>query len=246
MASRVRAISLYRRIAATYRAEAGRLLAIAAIVFVPLGLVEALGEKLTDVDLKELTELELAALVGAGLAQGGTALLGEVFYSGAVAAVVVGARTGGHRPLGKIARELPYARLIAVDLVFSFAFAIGVVLLFIPGIVFLTYFALSAPAVEIEGRGVRDAFRRSAQLVRGRFWTVLAVVVPVTAAVEAFSEAGGSVGESVFGHELFGEWLGATVIEIVATPVYAVAVVVLTIALIETRGERLPNSAAAD
>ena len=240
------AIHLYRRIVATYRAEAGRLLAIAAIVFIPLGLVEALGEKLVDVDLESLSELEIIALAAGALAQGGTALLGEVFYSGAVAAVIVGARKGGHRSLREIARELPYGRLIAVDLLFSLGFAIGVLLLFIPGIVFLTYYALAAPAVEIERRGVRDGFRRSRELVRGRFWTVLAVVFPVTLGAEALSEAGGSVGESLLGHNLLGQWLGATLVEIVATPVYAVAVVVLTIALIEARGERSPGSAPAD
>jgi hypothetical protein len=243
---RVGAIDLYRRIAATCRSEAGRLLATAAIVFIPLGLVEALGEKLIDVDLDSLTELEIAALAVAAVAQGATALLGEVFYSGAVAAIIVGARTGGHRPLREIARELPYGRLFAVDLLFSIALAIGLLLLIVPGIVFLTYFALSAPAVEIENRGVWGGFRRSAQLVRGRFWTVLAVVLPITVGVEILSEFGGSVGESLLGHNLLGAWLGATTVEILATPVYAVAVVVMTIALIEERGERLPGSAAAD
>ena len=239
-------IDLYRRIATTYRSEATRLVAIAAIVFIPLGLVEALGEKFADVDLNELTELELAALVAAGVAQGGTALLGEVFYSGAVAAVIVGARTGRRRRLREIAAELPYGRLVAIDLLFSLGFLVALLFLFVPALVFLVYFALCAPVAEIEDRGVRASFRRSAQLVRGRFWTVLAVLVPVTAAVEAFSEAGGSIGESLLGHDLLGEWLGSTLVEIAATPVYAVAAVVITITLIEARGERLPGSAAAD
>jgi hypothetical protein len=243
---RVGAIELYRRIAAISWTEAGRLLTIAAIVFIPLGLLEAAGEELLDVDVDQLTDLEIAAVVAGALAQGGTALLGEVFYSGAVAAVIVGARTGGHRPLREIAPELPFGRLVAVDLLFSIGLAIGVLLLFVPGIVFLVFFALSAPAVEIEKRGVRGAFRRSAQLVRGRFWTVLAVVVPITIGVELLSEAGGSIGEGLLGHNLLGEWLGATLVEIAATPLYAVAVVVVTIALIEGRGERLAGSAPAD
>jgi hypothetical protein len=244
--ARVRAIDLYRRIAATYRSEAGRLLAIAIVVFIPLGLVEALGEKFADVDLNEVTGLELAALVGAALAQGGTALLGEVFYSGAVAAVLIGARTGRQRRLREIARELPYGRLVAIDLLFSLGFLVTFLLLFVPALVFLVYFALCAPVAEIEDRGVRASFRRSAQLVRGRFWTVLCVILPITLGVELLSEAGGSIGEGLLGHNLLGEWLGATLVEIVATPLWAVAVVVVTIALIEGRGERLGGSAPAD
>jgi len=246
MRSRTGAIGLYRRIAVTYWSHARRLLAIAVVVFVPLGLVEALSGRLLDVDLESVTELELVAVVTAGVAQGGTALLGEVFYSGAVAALIVGARTGSQRPLGKIARELPYWRLIVIDLLFSIGLLVALLLLVVPAFVFLVYFSLTAPVAEIEDRGVRAAFRRSAQLVRGRFWTVLAVVVPVSIGIELLSEAGGSIGETLLGHNLLGDWLGTAVVEIAATPVYAAAVVVMALELIEARGERPRASAPPD
>ncbi|GLW05332.1 membrane protein [Microtetraspora sp. NBRC 13810] len=44
-------------------------------------------------------------------------------------------------------------------------------------LVFTTFFALSAPAVVLERRGVIDAMRRSWRLVKGDFWRVLGILV---------------------------------------------------------------------
>jgi len=230
---------LYRRIIATLRAEAVPLLTVAAIVFVPLSLLEAVGEQALEIDLEDLTVLEAGGLAIAALVQIGTSLVGEVFYAGAVAALIVEKRTGVRRRLSDVARELPYLRLLAVDLLYSLGVAVFFVLLIVPGVLFFTYFALTAPIVEIEERGIRAAFRRSRELVRGRFWTVLAILLPVSVVIELLTEADQAAVKSLLGHSLLSEWLGTSIVNVVLTPIYAVAAVVLTVELIEAKGGRL-------
>jgi hypothetical protein len=235
---------LYRRILGALRTEWGALLAIAAIVFLPLSLVEALSERGLELEAEELTILEIGAVAIAGLVELAGSLLGEVFYAGAVAAILVGSRTGIRRRLSEVARELPYLRLIGVDILYILGVAVGLVLLVVPGVAFFAYFALTAPIVEIERRGIRAAFGRSLALVRGRFWTVVAVLLPVTVAIELITEADQALVAALLGHSLPAEWLATAIVNIALTPIYAVAAVVLTIELIDARGERLRSAAA--
>lgn len=57
------------------------------------------------------------------------------------------------------------------------AVAIGLLLLIVPGLVLLTFLALIVPVIVLENRGVVEAFRRSAELVRGNGWHVFGVLV---------------------------------------------------------------------
>jgi len=235
---------LYRRIIATLRAEAVPLLTVAAIVFVPLSLLEAAGEQL-EIDLDDVTVLEAGGLAIAALVQLGTSLVGEVFYAGVVAALIVDKRTGVRRRLGDVARELPYMRLLAVDLLYSLGVAVFILLLIVPGVLFFTYYAVTAPVVEIEDRGIRAAFRRSRELVRGHFWTVLAILLPVSTVIELLTEADQAAVKALLGHSLLSDWLGTSIVNVALTPIYAVAAVVLTIELIEAKGDRLPAHSPA-
>jgi hypothetical protein len=230
---------LYRRILATTRAHAGPLLLVAVVVFVPLSLLEALGERALELDWEDLSAFETGALTVAWLFQVASSLVGEVFYAGAVAALLVGERTGVERRLRDVARELPYLRLISVDLLYSLGVAASFILLIVPGVLFFTYYALTAPVVEIEERGIRAAFRRSHELVRGSFWTVLAILLPITVVIELLAQADQAGINALLGHSLLADWLGGTIANILVTPLYAVAAVVLTIELIEAKGDRL-------
>jgi hypothetical protein len=53
----------------------------------------------------------------------------------------------------------------------------GFVLLIVPGLILLTMWAVIAPAIVVERRGVFDAFGRSRQLVKGQGWPVFGTVV---------------------------------------------------------------------
>jgi len=167
-------------------------------------------------------------MVGGALLTAITALVGDIFYSGAVAAVVMADRDEAHHhALGELARALPYGKLIAIDLLLVLAVALGFVALIVPGLVLLTWFALAAPVAKIEGRGVFASFRRSRELARRDFVRVFAVVIPIVVASQALSALAQSGALDLLGEGFAGEWAGATLAELISTPIFALATVVL-------------------
>ena len=231
---------LYVRVGRTYVSWARVLLPLAVVVFVPLGLVHAipLHAHLNSIDIEGgLAFLGLAAAV---VVLGATGLLGEVFYTGAVSIALTHPHSGGRPPsLREVARLVSYQQLVAVDLIYGLAVVIGLLLLFVPGVLLYIYFGLAAPVVEIEGHGVRAAFRRSARLVRGHFWLVFAVLVPIEIAGDVITNLVTDLATHLVSGSLFVEWLTDTLTNIVLTPFYAIAAVLLTLDLIAARdGER--------
>jgi hypothetical protein len=232
-----RLASIYRGIAGTYRSKAGPLLLLAAIVFVPLGLLDALT---TDVEVDSLdfsSIVHIVALVGAAAAITMTGLLGEVFYSGAVAVSLTHAEHEQAPPLMEVARRLDYRRLILVDLAYVAFVVVGLLLAFVPGILVFVWFGLAGPVVEIEGRAVVGALRRSAGLVRGNFWLVLLVLGPVEIVGDVVGEAVGHGVHSALGDSFFASWLAESASNIAFTPLFAVAAVLLTLELISEKGK---------
>jgi hypothetical protein len=216
----------------TYARWAPSLVLLAAIVFVPLGLVHSLT---LGVDVDSLNLEGALTILAVTLALGTltvTGLLGEVFYTGAVAISLTHPHDGHPPPLREIAGMVAYRRLIAVDLIYGLLVAVGILLLVVPGAVAFIYFGLAAPVVEIEKRGVRGAFARSLQLVRGSFWVVLAVLLPIELAGDALTRLATAVAHDLLGETLLSEWLADTLANIAFTPFYAVAAVLLTVELI--------------
>jgi hypothetical protein len=233
-----------REAIATYRAYFLPLLVLALVVFTPLGLLEAAMEGVDEID-DEVDELTAIALVAALFGVAITATLGDVFYTGVVAAAVSRRRTGVRHDLAQIARTLPYWRLLAVDVVYALAVAVGLVLLIAPGVVAFGWFGLAAPLVKIERLGVRAALRRSRELVRGCFWRVLAILAPALVAGEALGELLGSGGPWLLGDGFAGEWLGTVLAEALTAPFFALAAVVTAHHLIAARAESASPSGAA-
>jgi hypothetical protein len=230
----VSAKGIYLETVRTYWQRAGFLLLVGALVFVPLGALDALANEIGEVrveHLGDLADLAVAALALGVIAQATTSLLGEVFYSGAVALTLVRREHGLPPGLVEIARSLSYGRLIAVDILFGAAVAIGLLLLVAPGVLVFTWFALAGPLVEIEDDRVRSAFARSRRLVRGRFWTVLAVLAPIALANEALTSAALSLSHDAIHHEFLAAWIGESATNVVLSPFYAVAAVLITLEL---------------
>lgn len=224
------------------RARWGTLLVAALIVFVPLALVdvgsERLREPLADSELGAGAGLAaLLAAFGAALA----ALVGEVVYAGIVARVVVAEREGHEPSVRELLSELPLLRLIVVDALLALIVAAGFLALIVPGFVFLVWFALVAPAVEIERLGVSGSFRRSRELVRGRFWLVCGLVFPTLIAEGVLSSAAASISWWGLGDGFLGDWVSAALTNVLTSPLYAVAVTAL---FLELRDERRALSRA--
>ncbi len=232
MSGTVRPIALYARIVRTYASWARSLLLLAAVVFVPLGLVHAVAIHAEIGSLDLGSELKIAAAAAAVLALAATGLVGEVFYAGAVAISLTHPHDSEPPSLREIAGMVSYGPLIAVDLIYGALVAAGLVALVVPGILCFVYLGLAAPVVEIERRGVRAAFARSWRLVRGRFWTVLAVLVPIEIAGDGVTGLATGLAHGLLGDSLLGEWLADSLANVATTPFYAVAAVLLTLELI--------------
>ncbi len=228
MAERIRPISIYVRIARTYARQAPSLLLLAAVVFVPLGLIDAITVNAEVGSLSVSNGLLGAAVVALTV----TGLIGEVFYSGAVAISLTDAAHGRAPSLREIASRLNYRTLIAVDLLYGLIVATGLILLFVPGVAAFVWFGLAAPVVEIEARGVRGAFQRSWDLVRGRFWTVLMVLGPIEVAGDGIAGLAAGLAHRLLGHSLLGTWIAESLSNVVLAPIFAVATVLLTLDLI--------------
>jgi len=236
-----RLFSLYARIWRTYFAWGPSLLLLAAAVFVPLGLVHAIPTHFEVESLDFDAGVELFALSLALLALTGVGLLGEVFYAGTVTILLTHPGEDHEPPsLRQIAAELNYGRLIAIDVVYVVLVALGLTLFVVPGVLAFVYLGLAAPVVEMEGRTVRGALRRSWRLVRGHFWLVLAVLVPIEVASDTVTNAATALAHGLLGNSLPAEWLTDTVSNIVLTPFYAVAAVLLTVDLIAARDGAAP------
>lgn len=140
------------------------------------------------ITLIPLTAISLATKddSGSGLAIAGVAwlvsiIIGLLVYSrfaGLVVNLMVqsvrGTKLGFKQALdaGK-----PYGwKLIGFFILYSIAVTIGYIFFIIPGIIFMIWFSMGAFVIVDEKRGVIEAFSRSKELVKGRFWEVFGVI----------------------------------------------------------------------
>jgi hypothetical protein len=236
-----RVASTYARVFRTYFRWAPSLLLLAVIVFVPVGLIHAITVHADVGSLDFSNGLKLFAAAAALLALAGTGLVGEVFYTGAVSISLTHPHDGEPPSLREVAGMVNYRRLVAVDLLYGAIVGAGLVLLVVPGVLAFIWLGLAAPVVEIEKRGVRAAFARSVQLVRGNFWLVLAVLVPLELGGDAVTDLVTTLAHNLLGGSLPAEWLADTASNVVLTPFYAVAAVLLTVDLIGAQDGESPQ-----
>lgn len=233
--------TFYARIGKTYFRWSPVLMLLAVVVFLPLGLVDALSTEL-DVDALDLDSgIKIAALVAATGALTATSLLGEVFYSGAIAISLTHPAEERPPSLLQIARRIDYGRLIAVDLVYVLIVVAGMILFLVPGVLAFVFLGLAGPVVEIEKRSIGGALKRSYELVRGHFWLVFWIFVPIEIGGDAIGESLGHLVHDALGHSFFATWMAESVSNIVLSPVFAIAAVLLTLDLIARRDGSAPE-----
>lgn len=146
-----------------YRDQAGVLLPIAFWLFLGVAILEGvLGESLAVLAVALLT----LALV----------FLYQGMVVGLVRDVQDGRRDNSVREL--VSSVLPVLMpLIGAGLLTALGIVFGSLLLIVPGLYLLTIWAVTAPVIVVERRGVFDALGRSRQLVRGNGWPVFGAVV---------------------------------------------------------------------
>jgi hypothetical protein len=229
-------LSVYARIGRTYWRWAPSLVLLALAVFIPLGLLHAITVNAEIGSFGFSAGFKLLAAVGAVLAIAATGLIGEVFYTGAVAISLTHRHEGQPPSVREIAGMINYRTLIAIDLLYGALVAVGLVFFFVPGILAFVWLGLTAPVVEIEHRGIRAALARSVHLVRGRFWTVALVLIPIEILGDGLTDLATSLTHGLFGSELICEWLADVIANVAFTPFYAVAAVLLTVDMIREKG----------
>jgi hypothetical protein len=216
------------------------ILALALVAFLPLGLLDALTANV-EVDALDLTSgIKVAALALAVGAIATTGLLGEIFFSGAIAISLTHPHGEDPPPLREIATRVKYGRLIVVDLAFVAVVAVGLLLGFVPGLLAFVFLGLAGPAVEIEEQSAGGALRRSFQLVRGHFWLVFWVLVPIELAGDAIGHGLATLVHDLLGETFVATWLAEALANIVLSPLFAVAAVLLTVDLIAARDGTAP------
>jgi len=237
---RRRLAAVYTDIWRTYWGWLPSLLILAAIVFLPLGLLDALSLQV-NVDSLDLTSgIEIAALMLAVGAVTLTGLLGEIFFSGAIAISLTHPEHEGPPKLREVARRIKYGQLIIVDIAFVAIVAVGLLVGVVPGVLGFVFLGLAGPIVEIEERSATGALRRSFQLVRGNFWLVLWVLVPIEIVGDAIGGGLAGLVHHELGDSFLGTWLAEAASNAVLSPVFAVAAVLLTVKLIAAKEGAAP------
>lgn len=235
-----RLVATYGDIWRTYWGWMPSLLIFAALVFFPLGLLDALSLQV-DVESLDLTSgIEIAALLLAVGAVTMTGLLGEIFFSGAIAISLT--HPHGERPPGprEIASRIKYGRLILVDVGFVAIVAVGLLVGIVPGVLAFVFLGLAGPIVEIEERSALGALRRSFELVRGNFWLVLWVLLPIEVLGDAIGGGLAGLVHHELGDTFLATWLAEAVSNAFLSPVFAVAAVLLTVELIARKDGAAP------
>jgi hypothetical protein len=210
---------LLRDVLVVYRRHWPALILAAALVFAPLAVVDALLEHAHPEGFLAVGTVT----IGESLFH----LIGDVFYTGLVAAAVVAWHAGGPRqsPIG-VARHLPWRTGTAVDVVLPIMTAIGFALLVVPGVLVYVYLSLTPAIVELEHTGMRESMRRSLRQVRGNFWRVLlvfVVVLGVSSAIEELLQAAVTA--------TIGDGLVNWVIQLFSAPFNGLATVLMAVAL---------------
>ena len=150
----------------TYRAQFGVLIHAALIVFVPVAIVSGL--------LRDDGGIFLILVANV------VSLIGTSLYQGVVVEAVRDIQDGRRdSSLGDLFKSVTpvLVSLVLAAIVAGIAIGIGFILLIIPGLILVTWFAVFAPVIVLERAGPIDSLGRSYNLVRGSSWQVFAVIV---------------------------------------------------------------------
>jgi hypothetical protein len=117
----------------------------------------------------------LGALIGVVVT-----LVGLFWVQGALVTAVSDIRDGRvdlalGETFGKVKPRLP--AIASAGILAGIAIAIGLLLLIVPGLLLLTWWAVIVPVIVLEGVSAGSSFSRSRELVRGHGWGVFGVLV---------------------------------------------------------------------
>jgi hypothetical protein len=161
-----------------WRARTGRIALAAFVFFVPPAALYFGAEYVRDVYADSSGPARLALLAGLITLASIARFLGAIFFAGFLdLAIGDDYFRGERRTLREALRDLPWAPLLAVDIVVNVTASIALLAFVVPGLVVYVLWGLVGPVVVQERRRVRDALRRTAQISRPHWLMVLGLVV---------------------------------------------------------------------
>lgn len=212
-----------------YGAQAGVLLPVAFCLFLVVGIVDGLLA----------TSLVLLPLTFA------ISVVAATLYQGMVVNLVRDVQDGRR---DSTAGELLNAAapvilpLIGAGILSGLGIGIGLVLLIVPGLILLTIWAVIAPVIVIERKGVIDAFGRSRELVRGHGWQVFGVIISVFLIALVVGAVLGAIGAAVISG-VAGRIVFNVISSTLTAPITALAAAVIYYRLRAMEGEPPPAAA---
>jgi hypothetical protein len=170
-----------------YTSNIRKLLIIAAVVFIPIGIIQLFitaGSGVSQFDLfdpEAIAEGRLpagfGALIGGTLVLSLISLIGTLFVQGAAIKLFAGAYQGIDQTWQESVRfGIDKSLLILGTAILSaLGSGIGLLLCIVPGVWLWTSWYVAIPALLVERIGPVEALTRSFRLVKQRFWPVLGV-----------------------------------------------------------------------
>lgn len=222
---------VYAQIFHTYRAWWMYILPLAAILLIPLDVLDSVAERgIESLGADGWLESVLMTTVTGAISS--TSLLGQVFIAGAIGLSLTHARNGKPPSVRWMVGHIRFVKLIVVDVLYVIAVLIGLILLIIPGLLALIFFSLVGPVVELEQRNFRGAFARSFQLVRSDFWLVAWVLASAQLIGYLIGEGAAWLTRFILGENTVVDGLAKGASDVILDPLFALAIALLTMRLI--------------
>ena len=217
-------------------AELGRgrfwfMLKLALAIFIPLGLLGTLDAWY----VQGATESANFERIVAGAIISSTTLVGTLVYAGAVASALVHAGPDFEPTFGWVLRTTRWRTIIAIDILFSIAVVIGLVLLIVPGIILYARWVLAAPIADIDRIGIRAAFHRSTAESKGHRIAIVTLLLALSIATGVLQSGISTLADDL-GSTFAVEWTASLLSQIIVDPPYALLAVAFVLELRQRRG----------
>ena len=215
--------AVFEKLFAVYRDQFTIFVPAALIIFVPVALLQALA----------------VGTGGFGFFVLGSVLsiIGSFLLQGVVVEAVRDIQDGRRDlSLGDLFRSVSpvLGMLIGAGILAALGIIVGLIFFIVPGLLLLTWWALTSPVVVIERPGVTAALGRSRALVRGNGWRVFGVIV-VLFIIEALLNA---VISAIFGGDTFaGALIAGIISSALVAPLTGIAAAIVYLELRRIKGE---------
>jgi hypothetical protein len=196
-----------------YGQNFGILIGSAVLVFIVFGFVSGILQSSGGVILVTI----------AGIVR----IAGYALYTGFVVRLVQDVRDGRRDETigGLFSSAAPSILPLAVfGILYGIGVGLGLILIIVPGLILLTFWAVGAPAIVVERLGPLEGMGRSWALVRGSAWSVFGTLLLLLIIVIAIGVVLGAIANPIGNGAI---WIASIVSTAITAPLFALAVSVM-------------------